>query len=57
MKVHLECEDLDCSVCRETAAVVEARLVSLNFDLYFLFSPILPFFTFSLIHKNVVYIV
>ena len=28
MKVHPECEDFDCSVCRETAAVVEARLVS-----------------------------
>ena len=27
MKVHPECEDFDCSVCRETAAVVEARLV------------------------------
>ena len=27
MKVHPECEDFDCSVCRETAAVVEARLL------------------------------
>ena len=29
MKVHPECEDFDCSVCRETAAVVEARLLFL----------------------------
>merc|ERR1719234_1470993 len=27
MKVHPECEDFDCSVCRETAAVVEARWI------------------------------
>jgi len=30
MKVHPECEDFDCSVCRETAAVVEARWILRN---------------------------
>jgi len=30
MKVHPECEDYDCSVCREVAAVVEARWILRN---------------------------